>query len=537
MRLLSTLVIALALIAPAAAGDEGLVGHWRFVVHDRNTQTSLWLVHLESKDGKLAAKAENFRGAPKIKVEEVKLTGDTLILKMHATIQTQMGPRELPVEFEGKLPKAGAKKILGTFSEGNSATAATLEATSAKSIFEFDRDLLTRTPSDPRAFLAIFDIIDNAKEHKVSAKDLQEWVEASLKAADLYGPKLQQQHQVRLFEALLPKKDYLPVAVGVARKVSKQLDPKMPFGTQLEILTSVADVLRTAKEKDETAAIEKRIEKLETSAYTEYAKGALDFKTPKFAGRKGKSKRAVLVELFTGAQCPPCVAADMAFDGLHKSYGPNEVVLLQYHRHIPRPDPLSAPESDARQEYYVETYPKKVGHSTPTALFDGKPDGPVGGSSDDAVERYKEFTDRVNKLLEQPAQAAIAAEAVRKGDKIAILAKVNGLEKPSDKLRMRVVLVEDWVRYKGRNGLQYHHRVVRAMPGGARGIAIKDKGAESALSVDLDDVRKGLHKYLDEDYEGIRPMRMRDFHVVVFVQNDETGEVLQALDVPVKEEK
>ena len=41
-----------------------------------------------------------------------------------------------------------------------------------------------------------------------------------------------------------------------------------------------------------------------------------------FAGRKGKSDRAVLVELFTGAQCPPCVAADMAFDALPQTYKP-----------------------------------------------------------------------------------------------------------------------------------------------------------------------------------------------------------------------
>ena len=38
-------------------------------------------------------------------------------------------------------------------------------------------------------------------------------------------------------------------------------------------------------------------------------------------------------------------------------------------------------------------------------------------------------------------------------------------EKPGEKVRLRLALVEDWVRYKGTNGLQYHHRVVRALPG------------------------------------------------------------------------
>ena len=69
-----------------------------------------------------------------------------------------------------------------------------------------------------------------------------------------------------------------------------------------------------------------RLDKLETTAYAEYSTGksALNFKTEKFAGRKGKSTRAVLVELFTGAQCPPCVASDMAFDGLEKTYAPGD---------------------------------------------------------------------------------------------------------------------------------------------------------------------------------------------------------------------
>ena len=67
------------------------------------------------------------------------------------------------------------------------------------------------------------------------------------------------------------------------------------------------------------------------------------------------------MELFTGANCPPCVAADLAFDGLQKAYSDKEVVLLQYHMNIPRgPEALTNADSDARFEYYADNYRKQV---------------------------------------------------------------------------------------------------------------------------------------------------------------------------------
>jgi hypothetical protein len=126
---------------------------------------------------------------------------------------------------------------------------------------------------------------------------------------------------------------------------------------------------------------------------------------------------------------------------------------------------------------------------------------------------------------------------VRTGDKIAIKADVKDLKAPGDKLRLRLALVEDWVRYRGSNGLQYHQRVVRAMPGGTRGFALKGKASEHAVEVDLEKERKRIHKFLDEAYEGPRPMRLRDLRVVAFVQDDDTMEVFHAIEVLVVEKK
>lgn len=525
------ITLGLLLAIPGFAGDDGLTGNWKLSIFDGGQQISFWLLNIESKDGKLKITAEPLKGAPKVEIKDLKQTGDTFSLRFQANIQKST----VAFDYEGKLPKPGAKKILGSFSQGGSTVPAVLEATTAKNSFELDRELLLRAPSDPKAMVAVFDLIDGATANKVDAKDLQEWVNSSLKAAELYGPRFQFQHQLRMLDGLQEQKVYQAVAVETARKIGKDLGAKLPADAQLQLLTIVADILRKGDQKEEAKAFEPRLDKLEGVAYAEHVKDALNFKTDKFAGRKAKTSRAVLVELFTGAQCPPCVAADMAFDGLEKTYGPGDVVLLQYHVHIPRPDPLSNFDSDARYEYYLDV---KKARGTPSSLFNGKPAVTGGGFRDDAPEKYKEYCETVNKLLDSPDSVKLSASAVKDGDKINITAKVQDLDKPGDKVRLRLVLVEDWVRFKGSNGLQYHHRVVRTMPGGAKGFTLKQKDFEQTAQVDLEKLRKTLNKYLDEDYpEGSRPLRLRNLHVVAFVQNDDSNEVMHAIDVPVTEKK
>ena len=50
--------MGLLLAGHALAGDDGLTGHWKFIIHEGGQQISFWLLHLESKDGKLTASAD-----------------------------------------------------------------------------------------------------------------------------------------------------------------------------------------------------------------------------------------------------------------------------------------------------------------------------------------------------------------------------------------------------------------------------------------------------------------------------------------------
>src|SRR5262249_22125683 len=138
------------------------------------------------------------------------------------------------------------------------------------------------------------------------------------------------------------------------------------------------------------------------------------FKPAPFAGRKGASDRAVVLELFTGTECPPCVAADVAFEALAKTYKPSELVLLQYHLHIPGPDPLTSPANEARWAYYRDRFPKDV-RGTPTAVFNGTPSGVVGGSITKSEEVYTKYREAVDRLVEGPSEAKLAVTADRHG--------------------------------------------------------------------------------------------------------------------------
>ena len=132
----------------------------------------------------------------------------------------------------------------------------------------------------------------------------------------------------------------------------------------------------------EAKEIAARLAVLETKLDDEYIKSVPPFKPTMFAGRKDPGgNRVVMMELFTGAQCPPCVAADVAFDALLKSYKPTELVLVQYHMHIPGSDPMTNPDTIARWDYYRKHFAENI-RGVPSSLFNGKP---VAGGGGDAA--------------------------------------------------------------------------------------------------------------------------------------------------------
>jgi len=317
------------------------------------------------------------------------------------------------------------------------------------------------------------------------------------------------------------------------------------IATQLQTLDTLARVLRKAKRDNEAKDVEARVAKLEPRDYAEYVKTNPPFKPEEFKGRKGKSDRAVLVELFTGAECAPCVAADLAFDALGRTYKPTEVVLLQYHEHIPGPDPLVSKDGAARMDFYNKRDDDKA---TPQVFLNGKAGDAGAGPAKAARLKYQSYREAIEELLEKPAPVKLALTASLKGDELTAKATVSDLQKPGEKVALRFALAEERVRYQGGNGVRYHHSVVRAMPGGAKGFPLPKASAEQAVTAKLEDVRAANNKALDEFVAEIRkqgadftfharPMALKNLKLVAFVQNDETNEVLQAVQVDLESGK
>jgi thiol-disulfide isomerase/thioredoxin len=516
------------------AGDDGVTGNWKLTIMDDGQPATLWLLKLDLKGGKLSGDIEGLRRVPASVLSDLKIEGD----RLYFTIGLR-DKKGLALKFEGVLPKAGAKKILGSmpWGEDSAITPVVLEQTQAKNALDVEKETLSKSPNDPRVFLAVQELIFRAPGMKVPAKDVQEWVDVALKLAEKHGPRLLQDTAIRYSDQLLEKGEYAKVAVETLKRVEKNLTAGASAEDKLRILAMLATALKKAGEKDSLPALQKRIDMLETVAHEENEKRIMKFKPAKFAGRKVKSDRAVLVELFTGAYCPPCVAADVAFDALGKAFTRSEVVLLQYHVHIPLPDALTNADSEARQAYY------RI-RSAPTIFFAGQAGPQGGGGLPAAEEKFKEYREEVEPLLEKPATVNLNASVARMKDKLMVKVQANGLAKPGDKVRLRVALVEDWARYRGGNGITYHHNIVRALIGGAQGTSLPKKDNDVTLpEFDIAALRKDLAKYLDdfEKTEGKfhddqRPLALRNLKIVAFVQNDETREVLQAVEVAVKAE-
>ena len=131
--------------------------------------------------------------------------------------------------------------------------------------------------------------------------------------------------------------------------------------------------------------------------------GALRPRSRKFPRAAGDD-RVVLLELFTGAECGPCIAADQATDALDEELDSSELLVLQYHLHIPAPDPLATPDSVMRARYYDV-------RSTPSTFFNGRAFARSGGPSDHTLKKYNQYHRVVESLARGSKRATISLKS------------------------------------------------------------------------------------------------------------------------------
>jgi hypothetical protein len=362
--------------------------------------------------------------------------------------------------FAFELHNPAAEVLLGSFAQLNTVQPARMAITDKTEIAPaatFVRG------AGPTAIFQSQNQLRLASRNKASADQVRGWAENLLKAAQPYGERYVREVTKQIPEALVFQDAYAPLSWEYADRAAQQLTANDPADQQERILTTLALAQRKAGKDGDADATTARLAKLHDELDGDFLAKVPPFKPTAYEGRKGTSDRAVVVELFTGTQCLPCIAADVAFDVLAKTYKPTEVVLLQHHLHIPSFDPLTNPNSEARARYYGV-------NSTPNIFFNGKHEAGGGGSLAAAENRYKQFRGVVDRLLEEPAKAAVRLGADRHGDVVTLRADVSNVTDPGDGKKLRFVLVEESVRYVGSNKMRFHHMVVRAMPGGPDGV-------------------------------------------------------------------
>jgi hypothetical protein len=252
------------------------------------------------------------------------------------------------------------------------------------------------------------------------------------------------------------------------------------------------------------------------------------------AGWNGK---VVLAELFTGSECPPCLGADLGFDRLLEHYPNSVLAVLQYHEHVPLPDPMANPHTRTRIDFYGA-------RGTPAVYIDGRGVGVGGGPAEAAEQLYGIYRARIENQLKEDPLVEINLNARRSGTTVRILAEVRALEhlRVRGGLRLHFALVENELAYRGYNDLPLHKMVVRYLIGGPNGheVDFTDGTFSIEQEADVAEISAWLDEYLT-DFEarntgGRWPgfsMKMHEIDpanltLVAFVQEGQRSHILQA---------
>jgi hypothetical protein len=253
---------------------------------------------------------------------------------------------------------------------------------------------------------------------------------------------------------------------------------------------------------------------------------------------KARTDRVVLAEVFTGSGCPPCVGADLAFEGALDRYRGQDLAVLMYHLHIPRPDPMTNASTEARSKFYGV-------QGVPAFYIDGVSDGKGGGAASSAPAIYKDRVEpTIDKQLLTKAGAKVTLRAAASGGVVNVNVQVGKSSAAAKTLRLHVALVEERVRYAGENGVRFHPMVVRSLAGkDAAGFAVAPgKPLKVEWAFDLAKVTSAAKADL-EAFEAKRSTGGAPFQfaqkkhemdasrllVVAFVQNEDSKQVLQAV--------
>jgi len=226
----------------------------------------------------------------------------------------------------------------------------------------------------------------------------------------------------------------------------------------------------------------------------------------------GQSTRTVLVEEFTNASCPPCAAQNPTLNALLDNNTDN-VVSIKYQTDFPGYDPMNEHnpgEVDTRLDYY----PGVTG--VPTGIIDGIiPD--VSPSYPGAPGAFTQ--QMMDDATDVPASFDIEVTYELTPSGLTTDVTATCTEASSGDLRMRVVVVEQEIIFSsppGSTDESEFFNVMKKFLGGPEGLEMADSYA----------VGETFTTSQSWNYQNV--YNYDQLAVVVFIQNDNNSEVLQA---------
>ncbi len=257
----------------------------------------------------------------------------------------------------------------------------------------------------------------------------------------------------------------------------------------------------------------------------------------------------VLLELFTGSGCAPCAGPDLAVDSLLGSYSRQDLVVLAFDEHIPRPDPLTTPDTVRRAGTY------RV-QNTPAAFLDGQPLEILGASRGDVENIVVGFADEIEAQAALPSGLGLQLVAGQDADgtvraqpvlavKPVPAAQAAGTTgdmslRTLARAVLYVALVQDNVRYSGENGVRLHRMLARSITELPVATYLHTDPQPSPVLYSPGELDRAQDAYLTE-YERHNdrfgafrfateplPIAGGDLAVVAWVQDPLTHHVLQA---------
>lgn len=302
--------------------------------------------------------------------------------------------------------------------------------------------------------------------------------------------------------------------------------------------------------------------------------------------------RLVVLETVTGLSCHICGTHDRVIAALMQRYPADAFVPLEYEYDSPplsnEIDPLLArvttwypypttynkpnrpgiiqyealPPSDF--EYIKGEYPLRIAAPWINGLATPYP------MEEDLDRIYANYVQQIDRLLATPPQAALAMQVTQRGDVVDVALTVDSVRVPNHRLAARIELVEDTVRVVGATNRRLQYAVVRAAtksPGMPMGIPLTGPagGHQTAqYRFDLAEIAAQYVGQLHPDVyfhtlypvDSVYKKQVAEFtekwaqsfamipdpsdavihrdrlEVVAFIQDLDTGEILQAVRVP-----